>query len=251
MGLFDRFKRKQRPEQRITNILDPIHDTLSPEVWDQPESQTPVLKPPHKDWIIHQTFSILDKGGYDGMEKWLTLVFTGSLTTYQYSERSDVDVSLFVDNQHFPEWSRADMIGLMVSNLDGKVLPGTPHPLQLFVVPKEVEINELYKPGLRSGYLIEEDQWVVPPDKSRVMDIDKEMHDTYTYALEVADKMDRLIKYEPQKAVMYWHQLHRMRKRDQQAGKGDFAPSNIAYKFVVNQDLVPKIEEISGESYAM
>lgn len=143
------------------------------------------------------------------------------------------------------------MIGLMVTNLDGVALPGTPYPLQVFVVPREVKIADLYKPGLRSGYLIEEEQWIVPPDKSRVMDIEREMHDTYTYALQVADKMDRLIRYEPHKAVMYWNQLHNIRKRDQQAGKGDFAPSNIAYKFVVNRGLTEKLGEIMGKHIAL
>jgi hypothetical protein len=236
---------------RVTNILDPIHETLAPEVWDDAESAKPILKPQHQKWIVASIYKLLEDNGYEGMEKWLSLVFTGSLTTYQYSERSDVDVSLFVDSKHFPEWSRADMIGIMVTNLDGVKLPGTPYPLQAFVVPPEVQITDLYKPGLRSGYLITEAEWVIPPDKNRVMDIEKEMHDTYTYALQAADKMDRLLVFEPQKAVMYWHQLHRIRRRDQQAGKGDFAPSNIAYKYIVNNGFIPRIEEVSGEKYAM
>lgn len=236
---------------RVTNILDPIHETLAPEVWDDCDSPTPTLKPQHQKWIVGEVRRLLEANGYENMEKWMTLVFTGSLTTYQYSERSDVDVSLFVDSEQFPEWSRADLIAIMVGNLDGVKLPGTPYPLQVFVVPPDVAMEDLYKPGLRSGYLIEEGKWIEPPDKTRVMDIEREMHDTYTYALQVADKMDRLLTYEPSKAVMYWHQLHRIRKRDQQAGKGDFAPSNIAYKFLVNNEFVPRIEEVSGESYAM
>jgi hypothetical protein len=142
------------------------------------------------------------------------------------------------------------MIGLMVSNLDEQKLPGTPYPVQGFVVASGIAPTDLYKPGLRSGYHVEDDYWIVPPDRSRVLDIEKERRDTYTYALQVADKMDRLLLYEPHKAGTFWHQLHRRRKNDQIAGKGDFSPSNIAYKMIVNRGYIPRIEEATGEYIA-
>src|SRR5690606_21725128 len=126
------------------------------------------------------------EAGYDGMEIWLSLVFTGSLTTYQYSEESDVDVSLFVDTEVFPEWSRAEMIGVMVEQMDGTPLPGTPFPMQCFVVPPDVSKEDLYRPGMRSGYDLKEDAWIVPPERSRIHDVEKEMNRAYTLAIENA-----------------------------------------------------------------
>src|SRR4051812_12425056 len=114
--------------QTTANILDPIHSTLPPDVWDSPESPTPTLKVAHARWIVHTVTSVLKRHGYHDPEKWLSLVLTGSLTTYQYAEHSDCDVSLFVDAEVFPEWSRAEMIGVMVGNVDGTILPGTKYP---------------------------------------------------------------------------------------------------------------------------
>jgi hypothetical protein len=62
--------------------------------------------------------------------------------------------------------------------------------------------------------------------------------------------MDRLLKYEPDKAVMLWHQIHKRRRRDHQAGKGDYSDSNITYKMLANRGLFPAISEVSGEYIA-
>lgn len=234
-----------------SNILDPIHQTLAPEIWDDPGGDSPIFKPQHKDWLVNAAIDVFNKGGYEGIENYLTFVVTGSLTTYQYSERSDVDTSLFIEFDQFPEWSRAEMIGLMVQELDDVKLPGTPYPLQIFIQPPDIKPEMIFKPGLRSGYLLDEDRWLVPPDRSHAQDIEKDMHDVYTYALETADKMDRLITYEPLKAVQFWHQLHRRRRNDQKAGKGDFYPSNVAYKFCVNRGLTYRLEEIMGEKIVL
>ena len=238
-------------EFKFANILDPIHDTLAPNVWDNPGDPEPIFKPQHAKWLKHECIKILNEGGYDGIEDAITLIITGSITTYQYSNRSDIDTSLFVDTNNFPEWSRAEMIGLFTENLDDVPLPGTTYPLQIFVQPDEIKPEMIFRPGLRSGYDLDSQQWLVPPDRTRVADIEKDMHDTYTYALETADKMDRLLTYEPLKAVQFWHQLHRRRARDQRSGKGDFAPSNVAYKFIVNRGITERLGEIMGKKIVL
>lgn len=235
---------------KTSNILDPIHNELDVRVWLDNKSPAPKLRPEHRQWIIESVNQILDDAGYDGMEDWLSLVFTGSLTTYQYSEDSDCDISLFVDTEVFPEWSRAEMIGIMVDKMDGTPLPGTPFPMQCFVVPPDVAKEDLYKPGMRSGYDLKTDQWIVPPEKNRVHDVEKEMNRAYTLAIENADKMDRLLKYEPDKAIQFWHQIHNRRRNDMRKGKGDYADSNITYKLLANRGYFERISDISGEYIA-
>lgn len=241
---------RQRANQRQANILDPVHDTLDPAVWDDPAAAEPTLRQEHSSYIYEQIYNALEKNGYEGMERWLSLVFTGSLTTYQYSDESDVDISLFVDTVALPEWSRAEMIGIMVHEVDGKVLPGTPHIMQNYVVSSQFTKEDMYKPGLRSGYDMASDTWIVPPDRTRVHDVEHEMNESYTIALENADKMEKLLRYEPDKAVMFWHQIHKRRRRDQVAGKGDYSPSNVTYKMLANRGLFPQIADVSGEYIA-
>jgi hypothetical protein len=234
---------------KTANILDPIHEGLDPRIWTNENSKTPTLRPEHRDWIINTVMEALDVGGYDGMEDWLDLVFTGSHTTYQYSDESDIDVSLFVDAKIFPEWSRAEMIGLVIEHIDGTPLPGTPFPMQAFVVPPDVQREDLYRVGMRSGYDLMEDNWIVPPDRSRVHDVEKEMNFAYTLAIENADKMDRLLRYEPDKAVTFYKQIQKRRQRDMRAGKGDYSDSNISYKMLANRGYFDRIMEDNPEIY--
>lgn len=230
---------------RGANILDAVHDELDPTVWMDPNTDAPTLKPEHRHWLITTINAALAKHGYEGMEEWLSLVLTGSLTTYQYSEHSDVDVSLWVDAPKFPEWSRGEMIGIMVAEFDDVVMPGTTHPLQAFVVAsKKLTKDELYHPGLRSGYDLETQRWISPPDKSRSHDVEHEQNGDYTYALEVCDKLSRLLMYESDKAIKYWDMIHKRRMRDQSAGKGDFAQSNVVLKMIENRGLADDLRAL-------
>lgn len=248
------FRSRLNPDELSTphygNILDPIHDGLDARMWDNPLSHEPTLKPEHSKFIHQKIYSTLEAHGYDGMEKWLRLVLTGSLTTYQYGEESDCDISLFIDSINLPEWSRAEMIGVMVQYCDGTVVPGTPFPLQDFVVSRKLSPKDLYKPGLRSGYDLATDTWIVPPDKSRIHDVEHEMNLAYTQGLEAADKMDRLLRYEPLQAARYWHTIHKKRQRDMAHGMGDYATSNIVYKTLANRGMFQQISELTGEHIA-
>src|ERR1035441_3516211 len=186
---------------RISNILDPVSAILDESVWDKPASPTPILKSKHSHWIKSKIYSILDVAGYDSVADWLSLCLTGTLTTFQYSSDSDCDISLFIDSHIFPEWSRAELIALMIEHLDGKLLPGTTHPLQDFVVGEGIKPSDLYKPGLRSAYNLDNNKWIVPPERERVHDVKTDRGGFYSWALQCADKMQMLLRYEPEKAI--------------------------------------------------
>ncbi len=234
---------------RIGNILDPIQDSLDARIWKAPASDRPLLKGHIKQWLVREIYLQCEKF-HPNPEQWARLVITGSLTTYQYSDDSDLDVSVFVDGNLLPNWDRAKLIGYMVTNLDGQKVPGCPFPLQCFVVPPTITPYDLYQPGLRSGYDVESDTWLEPPDRTRIHDVEREFNADYTYALESADKMERLLRYAPDRAVDYWHQIHKRRRRDQAAGKGDYSQANIVYKFLANRGLFPEIAQASGEYIA-
>jgi hypothetical protein len=226
----------------VANILDPIHDALDPTVWENPGDDEPRLRAQHLHWIKDTVREVLEKHGYENIESWSTLYLTGSLTTYQYSEESDVDVSIFVNTESFPEWSRGEMIGVMISEFDGTVmLPGTTHPLQVYVVPQGTQPEDIYMPGLRSAYSLETDRWVVPPERGRAHDVQAEYRRAYAMALDAADKMELLLEYEPHKAVQYYEQIHRRRMSDQTRSKGDYSDSNIIYKFLENRGLSEQV----------
>jgi hypothetical protein len=130
------------------------------------------------------------------------------------------------------------------------MLPGTQFPMQDFVVGEGIKPSDLYKPGLRSAFNIDNNKWIVPPERDRVHDVKAEQGGFYAYALQQADKMSTLLRYEPDKAIMLWHQIHKKRQRDMRAGRGDATESNLVYKFLFKRGLIPEISEYSGEYIA-
>jgi hypothetical protein len=235
---------------KVSNILDNIRTGLDPDVFDKPESPAPRLKPRVRKWVSKTIYNLLKSRGWADPEAKFRLVLTGSLTTYQWSEKSDFDVSLFVEWGKLPEVVRADIISVMVDHIDGLKVPGTTHVLQCYVVPEGITQDTLYQAGLRSAYDLDIDHWIVPPERDRTIDIYQEMPALITYAKMQEDKMRLLLKYDPPGAKEFWKQVHKRRQRDQADGKGDFVESNIIYKWIANAGLHPEISKITGEYIA-
>lgn len=229
------------------NILDPIHKELDQRVFSGITPRPRVVK-----FISDEMRKVLTPLlGFDPME-FMDIYLTGSLTTYQYSDTSDCDVSVFIHYDLWPtgeapESIRRAFIPIMVDKLDGTMLPGTEHPIQHFVVAAGIEPDDLYKPGVRSAWSFRDAKWLVPPERDRVHDVQTEFATLFFRAKLVEEKMDELLKYNPVYAKEYWHQIHWKRQKDQRAGKGDFSESNIEYKLLFNDGYFDRIRDELGE----
>lgn len=248
LKLFEQDSRKHAHRQ--ANILDPIRKELDPDVFDHPEGTAPLVKPRIIRWVKNLVYKTMREAGWPEPKKYLNLVLTGSLTTYQWAAHSDFDVSLWIDAVVMPEWVRGSLISLMMENCDGTIVPGTTHPIQCYVVGKQTRKEDLYKPGLRAGFDMDTNRWIVHPEKTHTVDVNKEFPALINYCQMVQDKMNLLLKYDPYGAKTYWHRIHRQRMRDQTAGKGDYAESNVVYKWLLNANLGPVIEQVTGEHVA-
>lgn len=237
---------------RVANILDPIQETLDPKIWDNATSDEPKIKSTVAAWIKSAIFGTLKNAGYKNNEDWINLILTGSLTTYQWSEGSDLDVSIWVDLNEFPDFQRSEMIKVIIENLDGDIVPGTLHPIQCFVVDvREIHSpEEIYKTGVRSAYNLDNNEWIVKPERERSKHVPSAFPDYFRSAKQASAKMELLLKYQPGAAKSYWHFLHKRRRDDMKAGLGDYSESNIIYKMLANDGLFDDIAEVTGEYIA-
>jgi len=186
------------------------------------------------------------------------LYITGSLTTYQYSVTSDCDVSVFPNYDLIwkelglnPDEARKELISLSIEHIDGTFLPGSTHPLQFFVVPNGTLPSDLYKPGLRSAFDLHDGRWFQKPEKNRVHDIAVEYPELFHRAQDMADKLTQMLDAgDDEAARTLWHQIHKKRQLDQQAGLGDFCEGNIVYKYLLNEGLFDRIRDELGEYIA-
>lgn len=223
---------------REASILDPIRDALPEQVFDDPESAEPNVKFGVAQWVRSYVLDMLREQGYD--LDGVGLVLTGSLTTYQYSDDpehpSDFDISIFIPD--LTDKQRAQLIKVIMGGFDGKIVPDTPFPVQCYVVPGDVSRESLYAPGMRSGYDLLLNEWIVPPERARTRDVYEEWPSMIAHARLVEGKMRLLAEYAPEAATRYLRELASKRREDMRAGKGDYAPSNIDYKWLHHVGLV-------------
>lgn len=236
---------------KVANILDEIKDTLDPAVFNKADDVDPQVKPKIAEWVKNKVYKTLTDASWPDPTKYVNLVLTGSLTTYQWSEESDFDVSLWIDVKELPEFVRADLIAMMIEKCDGTIVPGTTHPIQCFVVdPKRTTREDIYKPGLRSAFDLDKHEWIVLPERDRSIDVYKKYPEWINYAKMVEDKIRMMLIYDKAAVRIYWDFLHRRRFLDQKAGKGDFSESNVVYKWLSNRGLFGPISEATGEHIA-
>ena len=230
------------------NILDLIHDELDPDVFNRPADPDPDLKIAHITWVKNFIYATMKDAGWPDPKEYLSLILTGSLTTYQWGENSDFDVSLWVDVQRFPDWVRADLIALFIEKCKDVYVPGTTHDLQVFVVDStKFTKNDLYKPGLRSAYDIDERHWIVLPERTRSIDVYKTYPQHIAYAHDVVRQMRLLLRFGNDVAVkILYDNIHRKRWLDMRRGYGDYSLSNIVYKMLSHEGLIPEIEAATG-----
>jgi|GEM_PF-59217 len=238
------------PWSRTSNILDPVKTELDPDVFDRAASAAPDVKASLCDWATRKVHKALVGAGWPDPSKidYLTLTLTGSLTTYQWGPESDFDVSVWVKTDALPEWVRADLIKLMIEECDSVIAPGTTHPLQCFVVDsRKYQMSDLFRPGVRSAYDLDKRRWIVYPERQRSQDVYKNYPGTIAYARSVEDKIRMMLRYGNDDALRtYWNFIHHQRQRDMARGKGDYAESNIVYKWLVRAGLLPEIAKALG-----
>lgn len=223
-------------QQKQSNILDPIHDTLDQRVFN---GITPKL-----DFFkahLHHIREVFRQYGFDPTA--FDFYLTGSLCTYQYSWNSDVDISISTDHE-FSDEDRAELVSIVVNSLDGPRFPGTDYRFQHFIQPEGINIHDLFAIGMRAGYDFQKEEWVVKPSRAKAKDIKKSHPDWIAEAILVSDKMNTLIDSGFNKeAIEMYKDVHHQRKQDQ-LSRGDESLGNIIYKFLDNNGTFDRLRNI-------
>ena len=132
---------------KLANMLDPIQTTLCPDVWDASNNLLPGIK----DYIYNRALALLGK---DFSE----LVMIGTLVGYQYTMKSDIDV-----NVRIPDWKLTDEINHKRKDTNGQLLPGTEHPVNLFLQAIPEDKTTSWQDAPLGAYDVLNDTWLVTP----------------------------------------------------------------------------------------
>lgn len=143
------------------NALDPIRKELCPELFIK---NSEIVKSNVKNYIIDTIIKWMI--AHDFSEKNIKSVYIiGSSVGYQYSETSDVDVSVEVD---------FEIGGLWTQLPNGNTLPGTKHPINFYLTKDKSDVEKS-----DAAYDLKTDKWLKKPNKEK-------LNVPMSYLLEIA-----------------------------------------------------------------
>lgn len=184
-----------------SNILDYPQQGLDPTIWNSDST----IRREVKNQIQNKLYSYLIGQGFSNFGEWLQDIFIlGSLTSYQYTRKSDLDAHVVVNADKFkelelPGGTEVSAEGLIERmNDDWRVILndeeqeniyGTVHPLEFYFELPDRMTMRLENPERHDGiYSLFEDKWLMPP---RTIDIDFDPEKVFADVLRDAEEIAR------------------------------------------------------------
>lgn len=186
-----------KTNEKKASVVDYTRPTLSPQVWDL-DSDPPKMRGSVREKILSRFMAAMKKAGLHRPLVWVKNIWVaGSITTYNYTETSDIDVNIEINGNKFkseyPEFrdmSDKDIVSYLydvIKPVEDKDLAGTSHAVSfIFVVNDQLDSDSLYD--------MLSDRWAEPPIKIPFsFDPDKAFSDQRRWARKIAVMADLII----------------------------------------------------------
>lgn len=222
-----------------------IKDNLNDELWNErcllkPEVRTALLD------IALDFYNQLDM-------PWTALkdiVFAGSLSNYNWSDYSDIDLHLIVDYEDIDESD------ILVSNYFNtkKDLWNKQHNIKIKGYEVEIFIKNARTPYYTSGvYSILHDCWIRKPQpQSPVIDKEAVSEKARTISNFIDDTKNLLRKNDYKEAIraaeLLSKKIKKMRKTGLEDG-GEYSLENLTYKVLKQNGYLEKLQNVKLDAY--
>jgi len=144
-----------------------VQDILNPKIWDNVDGD-PKMKPVVKNRLLEIAYEFIDFLGIDIVIT--DIIMTGSLSNYNWSKFSDVDLHIVANYNQFPQ-SQIDVYKEYF-NLK-KILFNEKHDIKIYGYDVELYVQDESETHFSSGvYSVLFDEWANKPEKESV-EIDK------------------------------------------------------------------------------
>jgi len=169
------------------NILDPVQETRCKDLFLGPDYQ--VLQTKVKNQILDPIYKWLEKMGYPYEEHVRSVHIIGSSVGWQYTNTSDIDVSIETDIDP----AKIKQIWKLLPN--GQLLKE--HPVNYYLTSDLKDVNES-----ENAYDVLQDTWVKKQNKEEL-----KKHIPFNYVMEIAKFFlsgvdDRIQEYEADKVEL-------------------------------------------------
>ncbi len=145
-------------QYKTAGVIDPYKDEFCPDVW----TKDGLLLPGIKGFLLKHIAKVL---GHP-VSIFAVVNMIGSTLTYQYTETSDIDLSLGLKPEY--DYLLPELHEKCKNSVDTHIMPGTQHPVNLFVSPS---VRKLRPESLTGGYDLLSNRWIKIPRHPTVSDI--------------------------------------------------------------------------------
>jgi len=222
-------------------------DTLNPEIWNDVETNDPVLRPSIRAGLLAIAAEFMEFLSEDLFVD--DVRFTGSLANFNWSKYSDIDLHVLVDFSQFDPEDREVYKELFQLK---KTLFNTTHNITIKGYEVELygeDINEIHHST--GVYSVLFDEWVHKPEKEDVK-IDKEILKGKTE--NMMSKVDALIEDvsddELDTALAKIEKFKDKLKKYRSAGlekDGEFSYENLVFKFLRRNGYIDKLFDFKNK----
>ena len=222
-----------------------IRNSLNTKVWDGDK-----LKPE-----IRKKLLLIAKNFFKDLElepnvKLQDITLTGSISNYNWSKFSDIDLHLRID------FSTVDDDEDFVQNyvLAKKTIWNNKHDIKMYGFPVEVYVENIGEAHVASGlYSILNDKWLVVPKKKELqIDLDdiRSKAEGYLGSMSVLQDLMKKKKYDEviEMVEKIQDKLKRMRSSGLARG-GEFSVENLAFKALRRSPFIAQITNLKTGAY--
>ena len=223
-------------------------DKLNTEIWDYADSSNkkePEMYPDVRDKILESAENFINFIGVDlDIED---IIMTGSLSNYNWSEFSDVDLHILVDMDALENKELYKELFASKQSLWNSI-----HDIEVKGFEVEVYVQSSTEPHYSSGvYSVMNDYWVVSPNKVDFdLDNKKILDKTKTW-MEIIDGLERKSYLLPPDETLeilekVKDKLKKFRACGLKSG-GEFSYENLTFKFLRRNGYLRKLSQLKNQ----
>ncbi len=219
-----------------------INDSLTSDIWEE-EGGTFVLKPEIRKALLDIVDDYIDFIDMDLDIDDITL--TGSLSNFNWSEFSDVDLHILVDFNDKPS--------LFKKYLDSRrMIWNSLRDITIKDFDVEIYVQDVNEPHFATGvYSVLYNDWIVEPVKEEDVIIDtKKILDKAKYWMEKIDDIEMKAETEDEEEVLGMIDKLKDKIKKYRSGGlkegGEYSYENLAFKFLRRNEYLKKINDIKN-----
>lgn len=222
-------------------------ETLNPKIWNDVDTDTPVLKNGIRVALLQIAGEFMDFLGEDLFVD--DIRFTGSLANFNWSEFSDIDLHLYVDFSQFDPKDRAVYKELFQLK---KTLFNTTHNITVKGYEVELYAEDINEVHFSTGvYSVLFDEWVHKPEKENVK-IDKDfLMKKVKGVMETIDNlMEDIVDDDLDTALGKIEKFKDKLKKYRSSGlekDGEFSYENLVFKFLRRNQYIDKLYDFKNK----